>query len=97
MDETIRQIQEWGVDTFGVPDPYRAFTKLVEEVGELSVAIRKGGPDDVGEEIADIIVTAIHCGSSGQVRDIQTAVNNKMRINRQRDWNLKGDGTGDHV
>src|SRR4051812_5220400 len=96
-NETIRGIQEWGVDTFGVPDPYRAFTKLVEEVGELSVAIRKQGPDEVAEEIADVIVTAIHCGSSGQVRDIQTAVNRKMARNRARTWTLRGDGTADHL
>src|SRR6266513_5718313 len=97
-DETIRSIQTWGLDTFGASDTLAAFAKLVEEVGELSVAIRREGPDQMAEEIADVIVTAIHCGSGGRcIRDIQTALNAKMVINRNREWSLKGDGTGDHV
>jgi NTP pyrophosphatase (non-canonical NTP hydrolase) len=97
-NETIRTIQEWAIDTFGVPEPFVAYAKLCEEVGELSVALRREPSENIAEEIADVIVCAIHIGSSGLcIQDIQRAVDRKMSINRGRKWEVREDGTADHI
>ena len=53
----VREFQKWMDDRYGERDrqrgPDRTFCWFVEEVGELSRALRKGTKDDVVLEIGD--------------------------------------------
>lgn len=70
---------------------------LVEEVGELAKAQRKqsshgnltadqrGKQDDIGEEIADVLIYLFSLGNIENI-DIAAALKAKIEKNRQREW-----------
>ena len=99
MDQTEDQksITAWGEETFGpATGPEVLVARAMLEMQELVDAIRAGDHAEAALEIADVFIllyrVATLCGF-----DANEAVNRKMRINRNRTWARKGDGTGSHI
>lgn len=88
MTETFESIQKWGHDTFGVPTVRRNVGRAYEEFEELFVV---DNDEDARIEAADVVITLLN------MPGIIEAINSKMLINRARQWNVMGDGTGYHV
>lgn len=86
MSETLESIIAWGDETFGPCSQDRAIERASEEWAEMVE------PDaEVPIEAADVIICLL------RVPGILEAINLKMGINRQRQWNVRPDGTGYHV
>lgn len=96
-------ISEWAIKTFGYPKSFSVLIdKLVEEVNELkSIRMREYGDvdaqfEDLMEECADIYIVLVQiCNYIGF--DLHECVDDKMSINRLREWKVFGDGTGHHI
>ena len=84
--ETLESIIAWADVTFGPCSQDRAISRAGEEWQEMVE------PDaDVPIEASDVIICLL------RIPGILDAINRKMAINRKRQWNLKGDGTGYHI
>lgn len=88
--ETLRSCGEWAHTTFGRATIPRALARAEEELIEA----KEAAPEDVLEEIADVVICLAAAALS--VGDLQTAIDRKMAINRERKWDVRGDGTGYH-
>jgi hypothetical protein len=84
--ETIASIIQWGEDTFGPCSQERAIDRAWEEWQEMRLPNA-----DVPIEAADVIICLL------RVPGVAEAIQRKMAINRQRRWNVLGDGTGYHI
>jgi NTP pyrophosphatase (non-canonical NTP hydrolase) len=96
---TQQQITQWSEKTFG-----KSLTATViaaranEEMAELirETASHPEGSPRAMEEIADCTIVlyrlASMCGGN-----LMAEIDRKMDINVKREWNLRGDGTGQHV
>jgi chromosome segregation ATPase len=84
--ETIETIAKWGEEAFGPISTERAIERAWEEWREM---IEPGA--DTAMEAADVVICL------ARIPGLAEAVQRKMAINRNRQWNLKGDGTGYHV
>lgn len=90
-------VRDWQQETFGVTTLQRAYERCIEELGELSRAVRGGKLDKAkaAEECADVcIVMCAVCAELGF--DLAAQIQAKMAINRKRKWRLTGDGCGYH-
>lgn len=95
--ETFNSIGRWANSTFGNPtDGHRPLAKLVEEVGELSKAIRQNSEAIIALELADCVIVLSQIAATYDL-DLQQFIDQKMTINRNRVWNVRGDGTADHI
>lgn len=93
-------INDWQRTTFGPATPERAWGRFSEEFEEMVEAECEPAepPEKIAEEAADVVITLIgwlNARCPGQ--DLATAIERKMSINRARQWDVRGDGTGYHV
>jgi len=96
MKENQYSIYNWSREAFGIPTTHRCIARANEEMAELvkTDAIR-GSFDEIMKEAADIVIVlkilAAICS-----RDLDQAVDDKMGINRKREWVGDGNGCGYH-
>ena len=96
-------ISEWAVHTFGPAEAIEdIFDKTADEFDELEAEIYGPSTDDgyidtskVAKELADVYIMiaqmATHIGVN-----LQSEVDKKMEINVSRQWDVRGNGTGQH-
>ena len=103
MEETQASITQWADETFGACTLLRAVDRAFEEMQELhheALQYPCRSPEAYGRgisnECADILITLYRVASITGF-DLHAAANAKMRVNRQRLWGVKGDGTGYHI
>jgi len=95
--ESSKSINKWGRETFGDAASVKAYAlRAQEELTELIKAIESGEPDkNIALEAAD--VTILLHRITGTLRlELYDAVDEKMAINRGRDWVPDGNGVGQH-
>lgn len=97
IPETFSSIIDWQNKTFGPMTVDRGFERATEEyielIQEIGKPIEERDYRKMAMEAADvIIVLAGFMAACGQ----WNAVDQKMAINRQRNWKTNGDGTGYH-
>ena len=85
MPETMQSIADWCEETFGPITPERLAERAGEEMDEL-----RADPSNV-TEAADVVICL------ARYPRLWAEVERKMAINRQRQWQLMGDGTGYHI
>lgn len=96
-DETQRTIAAWAEETFGpVAEPFRLAERAMLEMEELREALSCGSIEEVAHEMADILILLYRAAEETGI-DLHKAVNEKMTINRARQWRAAGDGTGSHI
>ncbi|MBV9125627.1 MAG: nucleotide pyrophosphohydrolase [Planctomycetes bacterium] len=96
--ETQRTISDWARETFGEPKSNLSVAiRANEEMAEMLACLnRDDGDQHAAEEAADIIITlAVMFDRLGI--DMVAEINRKMRINRERQWRLDGQGHGYHL
>ena len=95
--ETQQSICAWAEETFG---PATSATTLharaMPEMEELADALMAGDRQEIAHELADIVILLYRVAHESGV-DLHTAIDEKMAINRARQWMPTGDGTGKHV
>lgn len=90
--ETIASIVAWCDETFGPAGAYRVARRANEEMQELlEKTPADEWTDDARIEAADVLIVLL------RTPDIWAAIEQKMAINRKRQWRLTGDGCGYHV
>lgn len=92
-------IQDWQRETFPAVVPTAAFERLEEELRELGDELHSlpdTTVDAVMDEVADcfIVLNQIALALGG---DFGAAVQRKMTKNLNRKWDIRADGTGQHV
>ena len=95
--ETSQSIAQWGTETFGNAASVKAYAlRAQEELTELIEAIENGEPDkDIALEAADVTIL-LHRIAGTLGLELYEAVDEKMRINREREWTPDGNGVGRH-
>lgn len=96
--ETQDTVSRWAEETFGpASSNARVAARANEEMAELLRALTAddNSPRAV-VEIADVVIILYRLATRLRV-DLHTAVDEKMRINRSRQWRLDGSGHGYHV
>ena len=97
MTETQCSIAEWQQANFPAATKEGIIRHLSEEFEEfLFAASNPTSIIDAEEEAADILIL-LYAWSTANNIDLQSAVNEKMRINRSRTWIIQPDGTGRHT
>jgi NTP pyrophosphatase (non-canonical NTP hydrolase) len=96
--ETSATIAEWAETTFGPVDSLDVIVRRAQqEITELRDALaRNASPAEIAHEAADITIF-LHRLVALVGHDLNAAVDEKMSINRQRRWQLSGDGVGQHI
>jgi NTP pyrophosphatase (non-canonical NTP hydrolase) len=96
--ETSSTIAQWAETTFGPVDSLEVLVNRAQhEINELRDALaRNASPAEIAHEAADITIF-LHRLAALVGHDLSTAVDQKMSINRQRRWQLSGDGVGQHL
>ena len=96
--ETSATIAQWAEQTFGPVDSLdRLLSRAQQEIAELRDALaRNAAPTEIAHEAADITIF-LHRLVALVGHDLGSAVDQKMSINRQRRWQLSGDGVGQHL
>lgn len=96
MKETQKSITLWANRTFGFPvNMYSMALRALKEMDELVRAAAQDDSKKAAEEIADVFIV-LYRFASQLGYDVQELVNQKMIVNRNRDWIVK-DGHGQHV
>lgn len=98
IKENSQSICDWGDSVFGKADTLKAYAiRAQEELRELIEAIDASETEEeiVGEAADVTILLHRLVGTIGL--DLYSAVDNKMTINRQRQWGKDGNGTGRHI
>lgn len=95
--ETSKTIAQWGADTFGEADNVKVFAlRAKEELSELIDAIEQDEPrKDIALEAADVTIL-LHRLTSILGYELSELVDEKMAINRKREWTPSGNGVGQH-
>ena len=107
INETQQSISRWAEDTFGPQHPAEVAARMNVEVAELvsglagvaSVPVERMDPERVRalqDECADVYIMLAQVAELLNV-DLQTAVNIKMRVNRDRTWGRSPTGKMQHV
>ena len=101
-EETQLTVTEWATDTFGEPDNTMAILdRMMEEIKELKWELIKelgegGNARAVGRELADVTVFIYQLAQHSGI-DLFTEIDDKMSINRSRNWVVTENGVGQHV
>jgi len=97
MNETSKSISVWGTKTFGDADSILAYAlRAQEELTELIDAIQKReSKEDIIFEAADVTIL-LHRLTATLGVELSKAVDQKMKINRNRVWAKSGNGVGQH-
>lgn len=90
MSETPQTIRAWALATFGEVSRTRGVARAAEEFGEAL------------DELADVTICLCHAFRGHWALWpllwlLRSRIDRKMRVNRARIWNIRGDGTGQHV
>lgn len=80
MNHLAIEVKEWADKTFPLRTDASMFLKLYGEIAELIDA-----GDDCEDEIADVLILVLDHAKRKGVNP-SAAVQNKLRINRQRTW-----------
>lgn len=98
MKETQESISQWANETFGVAGSNaRVAARANEEMAELLRALTADeNHPKAAEEIADIVIVLSRLATRLGV-DMIEEIQNKMQINRSRQWSLDKTGHGYHV
>ncbi len=95
--ETEDSINAWAEGVFGPAPKITALTKRMrEELDELDTALAEGDPAAIRLEVADAAILLMRVLALTGGGTLQSAVDDKMAINRTRQWQPAGDGTGRH-
>jgi len=95
--ESSNTILLWGDETFGqVENPITLVNRARQELDELLDALNAENNHEAGQEAADVTIL-LHRLMGLLGKDLAEEVDAKMKINRQRRWNVSGDGTGGHI
>jgi NTP pyrophosphatase (non-canonical NTP hydrolase) len=102
ISETQSSICQWAEETFGPITLLVSFDRFKEEFIEAEDFIKYGvrptlteHNNKIKDELADMLITLYRVAECAKV-DLNSAVNDKMKINRNRKWKRYGDGTGQH-
>jgi len=96
MNENSQSILVWGDATFGtVSDPVKLAIRAQAELDELVEAIAAEEKNEIAKEAADVAIL-LHRLMGFYGFDLGSEVDRKMTINRARQWEAAGDGTGSH-
>jgi phosphoribosyl-ATP pyrophosphohydrolase len=87
-----RRVEDWCRRVVPHATPRQATDKVIEEYGELLVALAKGEPTAILEEFADSIIAALAYGVVCGV-DVAAAVSAKLDENDARTWEIAANGT----
>jgi len=95
--DSSKSINQWGRETFGDADSIKAYAlRAQEELAELIEAIENGETGkNIALEAADVTIL-LHRITGTLGRELYDAVDEKMAINRGRDWVPDGNGVGQH-
>ena len=95
--ETQDSICAWAEETFGpARDAATLHRRAMPEMEELADALVAGDRQEIAHELADIVILLYRVAHESGV-DLHAAIDEKMAINRARQWVPTGDGTGKHV
>lgn len=96
--ETQESISEWAQAVFGdAGSDARVATRANEEMAELLRAVTSDAPiEKVIEEAADVVIVLYRLANRNGF-DLHEAINQKMEINRAREWKKDGTGHGYHI
>lgn len=95
--ETQYSVTAWGEETFGpCTSPAVLVARAALEMRELEEAAQQNDAKEVGHELADVLIILYRVATLYNL-DINAIIDDKMRINRARRWERKGDGTGRHI
>jgi NTP pyrophosphatase (non-canonical NTP hydrolase) len=95
--ETQQSINQWALETFGVCKGLDIIAdRYFDEVEELRGIVQTRFMAKIEDELADNLIVLFQVASYLNI-NLLDAVNNKMVINRNRQWKLHGDGTGQHI
>lgn len=99
MSETQTSISHWANSTFGPPKDLKTIVdRFLDETTELAILAEQSTLDleALKDECADCLIVlyqvADTCGFF-----LSIAADEKMKINRNRKWDVKGDGTAQHI
>lgn len=96
-DDIQRQICDWAEPVFGPVDhPVSLVDRASGELAELRAAVEARDLDEIGMEAADVLILLYRLADQFGI-DLDGAVRTKMEINRNRNWQAAGDGTGSHI
>ena len=97
---TVERLRQWVLDWATVTFPDRSIDtvrfKLIQESGELVLALATQKWDDVADELADVLILLLDLTEMLQI-DIATAIHWKMETNRSRTWEIDNEGLSYHV
>lgn len=95
-EETQALISDWATETFGTPGSNASVAARANiEMAELLFALAKDDSHPkAAEEVADVLIVLYRLAQRLGV-DIHEEVDKKMRVNRQREWDVEG-GHGRH-
>ena len=100
MIKLMKEIDDWQLKTFGNATVERLWWRFLEEYVEFRDATKgEVFPEEEKEEIVDcfIVFTGIVAQVfNGDFEDFETAVKDKMKINKNRKWKVDGEGCGYH-
>lgn len=71
---------------FKVDSPYQEIRYMTEELAELMRAIEKDDKENMGEELADIVIFAYGLAEILGVKSLDAEIFNKMQINEKRKY-----------
>lgn len=93
MKETVQSVTTWADETFKGATIRRQIERAREEFIELEKALDAGDMAKVAIEAADVCICLYR--TIGTINP--TAIDDKMAVNRARQWNVGPDGCGYHV
>ncbi|WP_026942299.1 dATP/dGTP pyrophosphohydrolase domain-containing protein [Hellea balneolensis] len=95
--ESSETIAQWGSETFGNAASVKAYAiRAQEELAELIEAIESGDTDKaIASEAADITIL-LHRITGTLGLELYDAVDEKMAVNKRREWVPDGSGVGRH-
>lgn len=96
--ESSHSIAQWGTATFGDAASVKTYAlRAQEELAELIDAIETGEADNnIALEAADVTIL-LHRIAGTMGLELNAAVDEKMAINRKRQWVPNGNGVGKHL
>ena len=96
--ESSQSIAQWGTATFGDAASVKAYAlRAQEELAELIDAIDTGKTNTaIAHEAADVTIL-LHRITGTLGLELYDAVDEKMAVNRRREWKHDGNGVGRHV
>jgi hypothetical protein len=94
VNETMRSVQEWADQTFGPASVGTQIHRASKEMEELLWALTHNEPEEkIAFEAADVVIVLYRLIAQLNPE----AINQKMAINRARQWHVGKDGVGQHI